>query len=64
MRRIKDIIITKEDGTLMHLVEYACDSSEVSSLPTSGVADGSAAITTNTAEVYLFNEKTSAWVKA
>ena len=64
MRKLKDIIKTVEDGTLMHYLEVACDSSEVSDLPTDGVIDGSNALITNTADVYFFNEKTSAWVKA
>ena len=64
MRRTKDIILTKEDGTLIHLVDFACDSSEVPSLPTSGIADGSTALTTDRAEVYFFNETNSAWIKA
>lgn len=64
MRRLSDIILTTENGTPIHLVEYACDSSEVSSLPTSGIADGSSALTTDTAEVYFFNEASSTWIKA
>lgn len=63
MRRTKDILLTIEDGTPIHLVEYACNSSEISSLPTDGIADGSIALTTNTAEVYFFSEASSAWVK-
>ena len=64
MRRLKDIILTTESGAVIHHVEFACDSSEISNLPTSGIADGSMAVTTNTAECYFFNEKTSTWIKA
>ena len=63
MRIIEDIIVGTSSGTILHLISAACDSSEVSSLPTSGIVDGSTAVTTNTAEAYFFNEKTSAWVK-
>ena len=64
MRIIEDIIIGTSEGTPLHLIKVACDSSEVSSLPTSGIVDGSTAVTTNTVEAYVFNEKTSAWGKA
>lgn len=64
MRRLRDIILTIEDGTPIHLVEYACDSSEIANLPTDGIADGSFALTTDTAEGYFFNEASSEWRKA
>lgn len=64
MRRTSDIILTVEDGEPVHLVEYACNSSEINQLPTDGIADGSSALTTNTAEVYFFDETTSSWIKA
>ena len=63
MRTIKDILLTIENGVPVHLVEIACDSTEIASLPTTGIADGSDALTTNTGEVYFFNEKSSEWNK-
>lgn len=63
MRRSVDIIKGVEDGVTMHYVEFDCDSSEVASLPTTGIVDGSSALVTNTADVYFFNEDSSTWVK-
>lgn len=63
MRREVDIIQGVEDNVTMHYVEFACDSSEVASLPTQGIVDGSTALTTDTAEVYFFNEDSTSWIK-
>ena len=58
MRKLNDI--TYADGK--HYLELACDSSEIASLPTTGVCDGSSAFTTDTAALYVFNEESAAWV--
>lgn len=50
------IVVTK------NYIEIACDSSDTK--PTDGIATGSIALEADTADVYLFNEKTSSWVKA
>ncbi len=52
------------DGGLEHPIMYiegACDSSETK--PTEYIADGSIFTETNTGDVYMFNAKTSQWVK-
>lgn len=42
-------------------VELACDSTETK--PTQMIADGSIALETDTGKVYVFNEKSSAWIE-
>lgn len=45
----------------INYVEIAGDSSETK--PTTGIVDGSTFLETNTGDFYVFNEKTSTWVK-
>jgi len=52
---------TANGKVLVSYYELACDSSE--SKPTAYVADGSICTETNTGDVYMFNAKTSAWIK-
>lgn len=61
MRELVKHLVAVEDGANKYYVELACDSSE--SKPTADIVDGSIATETNTGDVYLFNEKTTAWVK-
>ena len=49
------------EPALVYYYEIAGDSSETK--PTEHVADGSIFTETNTGDVYMFNAKTSAWVK-
>lgn len=42
-------------------IDAACDSSETK--PTENIADGSIITETDTGDVYIFNAKTSTWVK-
>ena len=44
-----------------YYVELACDSSETK--PTEMISDGSIALETNTGKMFVFNEKTSAWIE-
>lgn len=57
--RIKEST-TYEDGTTY--VELACASSDTK--PTDGIATGSVAVEADTGDKYLFDEDTSAWIKA
>ena len=52
---------TENGSVIVQYIEGACDSSE--SKPTAFIADGSIITETNTGDVYMFNAKTSAWVK-
>ena len=61
MRINVDIVKPAEDGIQMHYYEIACNSSEVASLPTVGVYDGSQAMATDNMSVYIFNEASSTW---
>lgn len=63
MRVKTDVVKPAENGVEMHFLEIFCDSSEVADLPTAGVYEGSSAFTTDTGEVYFFNEKSSSWNK-
>lgn len=42
-------------------VELACDSSETK--PTDMIADGSVCLETDTGKMFVFNEKTTAWIE-
>jgi len=42
-------------------IEIACESSDTK--PTDGIATGSVAYEVDTGYIYMFSEKTSAWVK-
>ena len=56
------------DGNPISYVELACDVTEVSALPTTGIADGSNVLITDTTTpavtVKFFNEMNSVWVEA
>lgn len=68
MRILADYVVgIHEDGKMLHYIRVALDSSET--LPDNDfinghIVDGSNALMTDSAEVYLYNEKTSAWKKA
>lgn len=55
------------DGNPISYVELACDVTEVNALPTTGIADGSNVLITDTTTpavtVKFFNEMNSAWVE-
>lgn len=53
----------QEDGRVapIYYIEGACDSSE--DKPTEFIADGSTLTESDSGDVYMFNAKTSAWIK-
>lgn len=61
MEYLKSTFIRFEDYNSVNYLEIAGDSSETK--PTASVADGSIFTETDTGDVYMFNAKTSAWVK-
>ena len=55
------------DGKELHFVKAAGDSSETKPTENSiggRIIDGSSVLMTDSSEVYLFNEKTSSWIKS
>ena len=63
MRELTKYGVNDADGSLdaKNYVELACDSSETK--PTDMIADGSMCLETDTGKVFVFNEKTTAWVE-
>lgn len=49
------------DGNFYEYFDGYCDSSEMESMTTEFVADGSNLIATDSGDWYFFNEKTKAW---
>lgn len=64
MRTFVDKVFKEADGTELHYLEVIGDSSEVQNLPTENIVDGSNFLSSDSADVWFFNEKTGAWVKA
>lgn len=54
IRVLKDTLTTDDSGNILHIVELAGDSSE--SKPTTGIANGSMYLETDTRKVYLYDE--------
>ena len=50
-----------EKGEVYEYFEGYCDSSEVATLPTNFVADGSNVITSDQGDWYFFNEESKSW---
>lgn len=68
MRTLMSRLLAVESGGQVCYVELACDVTEVNALPTTGIADGSNVLITDTetpaVTVKFFNEMNSAWVEA
>jgi len=54
IRTLKDTLTTDASGNILHIVELAGNSSE--SKPTTGIANGSMYLETDTRKVYLYDE--------
>ena len=54
IRVLKDTLTTDASGNILHIVELAGDSSETK--PTTGIANGSMYLETDTRKVYLYDE--------
>ena len=54
IRVLKDTLTTDDSGNILHIVELAGDSTE--SKPTTGIANGSMYLETDTRKVYLYDE--------
>ena len=54
IRVLKDTLTTDDSGNILHIVELAGDSNE--SKPTTGIANGSMYLETDTRKVYLYDE--------
>lgn len=61
MRELVSKLIDTEDGVQMCYVEISGDSDETK--PTTGIADGSIFVESDTGKVYFFNEVSSDWVE-
>ena len=61
MRYLKFNLVEIFEGQDLHYAWIAGDSTETK--PTAGIVDGSQFLETDTGDVYVFNEKTTAWVK-
>ena len=63
MRILEKYGVNDADGSLgaKNYMEFACDSSETK--PTEMIADGSIALETDTGKMFVFNEKTAAWIE-
>ena len=61
MRDLVSKLFIVEDNEQIFYKEIAGDHSETK--PTTGIADGSIFLETDTGAVFFFNEKTSAWVE-
>jgi hypothetical protein len=58
---VKYYDIDPTTGAVNRLIEGYCDSTETK--PTTGIADGSTLLETDTGDLYVFNEAGAAWVK-
>jgi hypothetical protein len=61
MRYLKFNLVEIFEGQDLHYAELAGDSTETK--PTTGIVDGSQVLETDTGDVYVFNEKSAAWIK-
>ena len=61
MRNIVENYFCNENGTSIYYLEISGDSTETK--PTTGVADGSVFIESDTGKVFFFNEKSGSWVE-
>jgi hypothetical protein len=50
-----------ENGQPLNYINAAGDSTEVK--PATGIVDGSQVVETDTGDIYIYNEKSAAWVK-
>lgn len=61
MRYLKFNLIQIANNQSLHYVEIAGASTETK--PTTGIVDGSTFLETDTGDLYVFNEASTAWVK-
>lgn len=61
MRYFNNSLVQVVDGQDMRYIVAAGDSTETK--PTTGIVDGSQVLETDTGDVYVFNEKSAAWIK-
>ena len=61
MRYLKHATQEIRAGEALLYVEIAGDSTETK--PTAGIVDGSQFLETDTGDIYVFNERSAAWVK-
>lgn len=58
---VKYYDVDQTTGAVNRLIEGYCDSTDTK--PTANIVDGSKLIETDTGDLYLMNEKSTAWVK-
>ena len=63
MHTLVDKVVKDKNGKELHYLEVVGDSSEAADLPTENIMDTSNFLSSDTAEVWFFNERTSTWVK-